>query len=132
MTHNCPFASVRNGEAQNNNMPYRTIKIYPSLFKVNDDSSYYNSSIYDTLGTGDFPTTGNTAVGGVKIHSTNLEIWYSLDIPEGLSLEGIFLRISNTAGTSYITSQNLKVWKKNIGLKSKCICISRKNFMIRF
>ena len=115
-THHAPFASTRLSQSQNANYPYRAIKIHPTDFLKNDDHSYYDISVYDNLGTGNAPTTGTSGIGGVKIASTSLELWHYLDIPEGLSLEAIFLRISNTSGSSFVGSERLKVWKKNIGL----------------
>ena len=118
MTYQAPFSSTRLSQSTTNanNFPYRVIKFHPTEFLQNDDHSYYNFGVYDTLGTGNAPTTGTSAVGGVKVHTTGLEIWKYFDVPEGMSLEAVFLRISNTAGSAFVGSERLKVWSKETGI----------------
>mgnify|MGYP003629799339 CR=1 FL=1 len=94
-----------------NTRSYRTIKILPNMFIVNDDTSYYNLGVYDT---NSFPTTGLSAIGGIKVHSSAHEVWCYIDIPEGLQMKGIYMKVSNTSGSSYYT-QNIKVFKKHLG-----------------
>ena len=118
MTYQAPFSSSRLSQntTNANNFPYRVIKFHPTDFIKNDDHSYYSLSVYDTLGTGNAPTTGTLAVGGVKVQSSSLEIWKYFDVPEGMSLEAVFLRVSNTAGSSFVGSERLKLWSKETGM----------------
>ena len=94
-----------------NTRSYRTIKLFPSMFIVNDDQSYFNAGIYDT---NSFPTTGRSAIGGLKVHTSSHELWCFVDIPEGQQMKGIYLKVSNTSGSFYY-SQNIKVFKKHLG-----------------
>tara|TARA_R110002126_G_scaffold48116_3_gene134259 strand:+ start:2121 stop:5144 length:3024 start_codon:yes stop_codon:yes gene_type:complete len=94
-----------------NTRSYRTIKLFPSMFIVNDDQSYFNAGIYDT---NLFPTTGTSAIGGIKVHTSSHELWCFVDIPEGQQMKGIYLKVSNTSGSTYYT-QNIKVFKKHLG-----------------
>jgi len=94
-----------------NTRSYRTIKLLPNMFIVNDDQSYFNLGVYDI---NSFPTTGRSAIGGIKVHTSSHEVWCYIDIPEGQQMKGIYLKVSNTAGTTYY-SQNIKVFKKHLG-----------------
>ena len=94
-----------------NTRSYRTIKLLPNMFIVNDDQSYFNLGVYDI---NSFPTTGRSAIGGIKVHTSSHEVWCYVDIPEGQQMKGIYLKVSNTSGTTYY-SQNIKVFKKHLG-----------------
>ncbi len=96
-----------------NRTPYRVIKIHPTNWTPNDDSTANDIAIHDT---GSYSTTGNITYGGLKArHSAIIEAWSYLDIPEGYKFKAIFIRVaSSTAGTSYI-SRNVKVFKRHLG-----------------
>ena len=73
----------------------RFIKILPTHFCPNDDSSYYN------LGIVDGNATANTLYGGMKAMTSVLEAYAEYDIPEGYELYSyrIALRSTSTYGT---------------------------------
>lgn len=96
-----------------NRTPYRVIKIHPTNWTPNDDSTANDIAIHDT---GSYATTGNITYGGLKArHSAIIEAWSYIDIPEGFKFKAIFIRVaSSTSGTSYV-SRNVKVFKRHLG-----------------
>ena len=96
-----------------NHKPYRVIKIHPTNWTGNEDSTFNDIAIEDP---GTYATSGNITYGGLRArHSTIIEAWCYLDIPEGFKFKAIFMRVaSSTAGTSYI-ARNVKVFKRHIG-----------------
>jgi len=96
-----------------NHTPYRVIKLHPTDWCPNEDSTFNDIAIEDDQS---YPTTGNTTFGGLmNRHSTIIEVWKYVDIPEGFKFKAIFLKVySTTAGTS-ATAENVKVFKRHIG-----------------
>ena len=96
-----------------NRTPYRVIKLHPTDWTANEDSSFNDIAIQDP---GTYATTGNITYGGLQArHSTIIEAWCYIDIPEGYKFRAIFMRVaSSTAGTSYV-ARNVKVFKRHIG-----------------
>lgn len=94
--------------------PYRVIKLHPQNWTPNEDSTANDIAIYDP---GIYPTTNTTTTyGGLMArHSAIIEAWSYFDIPEGLKLKAVFLRIaSSTTGASFI-SKNVRVFKRHLG-----------------
>ena len=96
-----------------NRTPYRVIKIHPTNWTPNEDSTVPDIAIFDP---GTYATSGNIAYGGLMArHSAIIEAWHYFDIPEGFKFKAIFIRVtSSTSGTSYV-SRNVKVFKRHIG-----------------
>ena len=72
----------------------RKLPILPNDFIVNDDTSYYNLSVYD--GTGSI--TSNQFTGGVRTHSTTHEIYTFVSIPYGYRLYSYKIFMRTTTG----------------------------------
>ena len=111
--HHYDFQSARTYFADNNILGYRCIKLHPTDFKCNDDSTD-GDSILDTLGGGGITATGYGLDGGLIINNVNHEVWTYLDIPEGMMLEGIYLRVYQNVTTPVGLARLLQVWKKPI------------------
>lgn len=96
-----------------NHTPYRVIKIHPTNWTPNEDSTVPDIAIYDP---GTYATSGNIAYGGLMArHSAIIEAWHYFDIPEGFKFKAIFIRVtSSTSGASYV-SRNVKVFKRHLG-----------------
>ena len=69
-------------------------RILPNDFIVNDDTSYYNLSVYD--GTGSI--TSSQFTGGVRTHSTTHEIYTFVSIPYGYRLYSYKIFMTTTSG----------------------------------
>jgi hypothetical protein len=91
----------------------RKLPILPNDFIVNDDTSYYNLSVYD--GTGSI--TSNQLTGGVRTHSTTHKIYTFVSIPYGYRLYSYKIVMTTTSGgiptgittTSHRTDNNNNV-----------------------
>jgi len=107
------YDSIDKLTGDTNHTPYRVIKLHPTDWCPNEDSTFNDIAIHDNQS---YPTTGNTTYGGLmNRHSTIIEVWKYVDIPEGFKFKAIYLKVySTTAGTS-ATACNVKVFKRHIG-----------------
>mgnify|MGYP001398476966 CR=1 FL=1 len=88
------FPSSYGGGAGAATVYTRKLPILPNDFIVNDDTSYFNLSVYD--GTGSI--TSNQFTGGVRTHSTTHEIYTFVSIPYGYRLYSYKIFMRTTAG----------------------------------
>jgi len=114
-THFAPYGSHRLSQSntKSGGLPYRSKKIYPTDFMANDDGMP-SPSFASIVDSGTFGTTGFSSNGAIKINSTSLELWTYFDVPEGLSLESVYLRVFDSMGQRL--ARNVKVFKKPMGL----------------
>lgn len=109
----CLYDPITKLTGDTNRTPYRVIKIHPQNWLPNEDSTVPDIAIYDPT---TYPTTGTSAYGGLMArHSAIIEAWSYFDIPEGLKLKAVFIRVaSSTSGASFV-SRNVKVFKRHLG-----------------
>lgn len=109
----CLYDPITKLTGDTNRTPYRVIKLHPQNWTPNEDSTVPDIAIYDPT---TYPTTGTSAYGGLMArHSAIIEAWSYFDIPEGLKLKAVFLRVaSSTSGASFV-SRNVKVFKRHLG-----------------
>ena len=88
------FPSSYGGGAGAATVYTRKLPILPNDFIVNDDTSYFNLSVYD--GTGSI--TSNQFTGGVRTHSTTHEIYTFVSIPYGYRLYSYKIFMRTTTG----------------------------------
>jgi len=114
-THFAPYGSARLSQSntKSGGFPYRSKKLFPTDFQSNDDGGVSGSfpSIVDS---GSYGTSGFSNNGGIKINNSGLELWTYFDVPEGMSLESVYLRVFDGSGNRL--ARNVKVFKKPMGL----------------
>lgn len=114
-THFAPYGSHRLSQSntKSGGFPYRSKKLFPTDFMANDDGMP-SPSFPSIVDSGTFSTSGFSANGAIKINSTSLELWTYFDVPEGMSLESVYLRVFDSMGQRL--ARNVKVFKKPMGL----------------
>lgn len=118
-THFAPYGSARLSQSntKGNGFPYRSKKLFPTDFMANDDTSAGPSgtaSFPSIVDSGTYGTSGFSANGAIKVNNSVSELWTYFDVPEGMSLESVYLRIFDAMGNR--VARNVKVFKKPMGL----------------